>query len=88
VRGSAIIVQQERAEGYGMANVGPVGVGIIGAGMISEFYLDRESARSLVDLARQRGLLLGIAPDTLLGRGWQTGYAQSVRALSERRKPR
>ena len=153
MRGSAIIVQQERAEGYGMANVGPVGVGIIGAGMISEFYLenltrfpdtnvlgiadidldrarasaekwklpyagttedllanpdieivlnltipaahasvstatleagkhvwsekpitvDRESARSLVDLARQRGLLLGIAPDTLLGRGWQTG---------------
>jgi predicted dehydrogenase len=136
-----------------MTKVGPVGVGIIGAGMISEFYLenltrfpdtnvlaiadidlaraqasadkwklpyagtpedllanpdveivlnltiptahasvstaaleagkhvwsekpitvDRESARSLVDLAEQRGLLLGIAPDTLLGRGWQTG---------------
>jgi predicted dehydrogenase len=140
-------------EGHAMTNVGPVGVGVIGAGMISEFYLenltrfpdtnvlaiadidlgraqasadkwklpyagtteellanpdveivlnltipaahasvstaaveagkhvwsekpitvDRESARSLVDLARQRGLLLGVAPDTLLGRGWQTG---------------
>jgi predicted dehydrogenase len=34
--------------------------------------VDRESARALVDLARQRGLLLGVAPDTLLGRGWQT----------------
>jgi predicted dehydrogenase len=34
--------------------------------------VDRESAQALVDLARERGLLLGIAPDTLLGRGWQT----------------
>jgi predicted dehydrogenase len=25
-----------------------------------------------VSLARERGLLLGVAPDTLLGRGWQT----------------
>lgn len=34
--------------------------------------VDRESAQALVNLARERGLLLGIAPDTLLGRGWQT----------------
>jgi predicted dehydrogenase len=34
--------------------------------------VDRESAQALVDLARERDLLLGIAPDTLLGRGWQT----------------
>ncbi len=34
--------------------------------------VDRKSARELVDLARERGLLLGVAPDTLLGRGWQT----------------
>lgn len=34
--------------------------------------VDRKSARALVDLARERGLLLGVAPDTLLGRGWQT----------------
>jgi hypothetical protein len=34
--------------------------------------VDRESAQRLVDLARERNLLLGIAPDTLLGRGWQT----------------
>jgi predicted dehydrogenase len=40
--------------------------------------VDRESARALVDLARERGLLLGVAPDTLLGRGWQT----AMRAIS------
>jgi predicted dehydrogenase len=34
--------------------------------------VDRESAQALVDLAAERGLLLGVAPDTLLGRGWQT----------------
>jgi predicted dehydrogenase len=34
--------------------------------------VDRESAQALVSLARERGLLLGVAPDTLLGRGWQT----------------
>jgi len=39
--------------------------------------VDRESARVLVDLAHQRGLLLGVAPDTLLGRGWQT----AIRAI-------
>ncbi|MEH3079075.1 MAG: Gfo/Idh/MocA family oxidoreductase [Quadrisphaera sp.] len=33
--------------------------------------LTRESARGLVDLARERGLLLGVAPDTVLGTGWQ-----------------
>jgi hypothetical protein len=27
-------------EGHAMTNVGPVGVGVIGAGMISEFYLE------------------------------------------------
>jgi hypothetical protein len=40
VRGSAIIVQHVITEGRAMTNVGPVGVGIIGAGMISEFYLE------------------------------------------------
>ena len=35
-----IIVQPVSAEGYRMTNVEPVGVGIIGAGMISEFYLE------------------------------------------------
>jgi predicted dehydrogenase len=39
--------------------------------------VDRESAQALVNLARERGLLLGIAPDTLLGRGWQT----AIRAI-------
>ena len=34
--------------------------------------VDRESAQALVNLASERGLLLGVAPDTLLGRGWQT----------------
>ena len=34
--------------------------------------VDRESAQALVNLAEERGLLLGVAPDTLLGRGWQT----------------
>jgi predicted dehydrogenase len=33
---------------------------------------DRDCAKALVDLARERGLLLGVAPDTLLGPGWQT----------------
>jgi hypothetical protein len=46
--------------------------------------VDRESAQSLVDLARQHGLLLGVAPDTLLGRGWQTGMRAIVPALLER----
>jgi predicted dehydrogenase len=34
--------------------------------------IDRDSARGLVDLAAERGLLLGVAPDTVLGPGWQT----------------
>ena len=34
--------------------------------------VDRESAQALVALAAEQGLLLGVAPDTLLGRGWQT----------------
>lgn len=33
--------------------------------------LTRESAQGLVDLARESGLLLGVAPDTVLGTGWQ-----------------
>jgi len=33
--------------------------------------LTRESAQGLVDLARESGLLLGVAPDTVLGSGWQ-----------------
>ncbi|WP_281270811.1 Gfo/Idh/MocA family protein [Frondihabitans australicus] len=34
--------------------------------------VDRESAKGLVDLAASLGLKLGIAPDTVLGPGWQT----------------
>ncbi|MER6564494.1 Gfo/Idh/MocA family oxidoreductase [Streptomyces sp. NPDC001027] len=34
--------------------------------------IDRDAAKSLVDLAAERGLLLGVAPDTVLGPGWQT----------------
>jgi predicted dehydrogenase len=34
--------------------------------------IDRDSAKGLVELAAERGLLLGIAPDTVLGPGWQT----------------
>jgi predicted dehydrogenase len=34
--------------------------------------VERESARALVELADARGLLLGIAPDTVLGPMWQT----------------
>ena len=34
--------------------------------------IDRESARELVELAADRGLLLGVAPDTILGPTWQT----------------
>ena len=34
--------------------------------------IDRDSAKGLVDLAAERGLLLGIAPDTVLGPGWQS----------------
>ncbi len=34
--------------------------------------IDCDSARGLVDLAVANGLLLGIAPDTVLGPGWQT----------------
>ncbi|GAA4676711.1 Gfo/Idh/MocA family protein [Frondihabitans cladoniiphilus] len=34
--------------------------------------VDRESAKGLVDLAASLGLKLGIAPDTILGPGWQT----------------
>jgi len=34
--------------------------------------IDRESAKGLVDLAAERGLLLGVAPDTVLGPGWQS----------------
>jgi predicted dehydrogenase len=41
--------------------------------------VDRESAQALVDLAAERGLLLGVAPDTLLGRGWQTAM-RAIRA--------
>ena len=33
--------------------------------------IDRESASGLVSLAASSGLLLGIAPDTVLGPGWQ-----------------
>ena len=41
--------------------------------------VDRESARGLVDLASASGLRLGIAPDTVLGPGWQT----AKRAIEE-----
>jgi predicted dehydrogenase len=41
--------------------------------------VDRESAQAVVTLARERNLLLGIAPDTLLGRGWQTAL-RAIRA--------
>jgi predicted dehydrogenase len=34
--------------------------------------LERASAKALVALADERGLLLGVAPDTLLGPHWQT----------------
>ena len=34
--------------------------------------IERESAKRLVELADERGLLLGIAPDTVLGPLWQT----------------
>jgi predicted dehydrogenase len=34
--------------------------------------IDRDSAKGLVDLAAECGLLLGIAPDTVLGPAWQT----------------
>ena len=34
--------------------------------------IDRDSAKGLVDLAAERGLLLGIAPDTVLGPAWQS----------------
>jgi predicted dehydrogenase len=34
--------------------------------------IDRESARGLVELAKANDRLLGIAPDTVLGPGWQT----------------
>jgi predicted dehydrogenase len=33
---------------------------------------DRDCAKALVQLASERGLLLGVAPDTVLGPGWQT----------------
>ena len=33
--------------------------------------IDRDSARGLVELSKSSGLLLGIAPDTVLGAGWQ-----------------
>jgi predicted dehydrogenase len=34
--------------------------------------IDRDSASGLINLAAERGLLLGIAPDTVLGPAWQT----------------
>src|SRR5687768_5395394 len=34
--------------------------------------LDRQQGRALVDLANEKGLLLGCAPDTFLGAGLQT----------------
>jgi predicted dehydrogenase len=34
--------------------------------------VDRESSKDLVDLAADRGMLLGVAPDTILGPSWQT----------------
>jgi predicted dehydrogenase len=34
--------------------------------------IDRDAASGLVDLASERGLLLGVAPDTVLGPSWQT----------------
>jgi predicted dehydrogenase len=34
--------------------------------------IERDSAKGLVELAAERGLLLGVAPDTVLGPGWQT----------------
>jgi predicted dehydrogenase len=34
--------------------------------------IDRTAAKGLVELANERGLLLGIAPDTVLGPRWQT----------------
>jgi predicted dehydrogenase len=34
--------------------------------------IDRASAKALVDLADEQGLLLGVAPDTVLGPAWQT----------------
>ncbi|MEY9853235.1 putative dehydrogenase [Leifsonia sp. EB41] len=34
--------------------------------------IERDSARTLVELAEERDLLLGVAPDTLLGPLWQT----------------
>lgn len=36
------------------------------------FALDRETGRALVDLAREKGLRIGCAPDTFLGAGLQT----------------
>jgi predicted dehydrogenase len=34
--------------------------------------IDRAAAKGLVELANERGLLLGVAPDTVLGPRWQT----------------
>ncbi|MBE1293398.1 MAG: gfo/Idh/MocA family oxidoreductase [Rhodobacteraceae bacterium] len=36
------------------------------------FVTDREDGKTLLDLAKQKGLLIGNAPDTFLGGRWQT----------------
>lgn len=41
--------------------------------------IERDSAKELVDLAATRGLLLGVAPDTVLGPSWQTAK-RAIRA--------
>jgi predicted dehydrogenase len=82
-----------------MARSGPVRVGFIGTGMISDTYLenltsfpdvrvvilpgkhvwsekpisiDRDSGRALLEQADAAGVLVGVAPDTVLGQGVQT----------------
>ena len=40
---------------------------------------NRNSAQTLLDLASERGLLLGVAPDTVLGPGWQSAK-RAIRA--------